>query len=484
MTNGIYFQFINLEERCRDRISSGHDFFIQNDFDISKLDSLDILTKDTIYSSKRFGPQKNDREEVQKYRFSCNCGLKTGNDALGEYCLNCHSEVTERKFGLDIVGWIKLPIKILTPIGVYLLKISMSGKSAGTARARNINEPITKKKKKKKDTETKRNVSTFDKLRNGLSPFLKDDLYYLYDRFEEVISPHIKNKSRLELMIREKDRLFTNVFPVISKRLRRFMITMNGDVPEIKADTMSTIYTNIISIVNLHKASVLTLDAKKFIARGFLDEVDALYTKLAVEANYDKEKAIKGEIYSTKNPYSARVLVEPDNETKLGRGDACRTSYDVFRTLHKESIMKILKERYNMNTLQADRITDSDFVLSEKEKTLLREILDSQEFWIFINRPPSIDMSAIIAVEILDLCDENICYINPIICGLVRGDFDGDTFSVYLIPMPLKWRLTVACNPRRHSVCWDRSINSAYGPINDHVVSTHMLLDNKEVEWI
>lgn len=471
MNQGIYFNLINLERVCQDRMVAGKDFFIDTEFDMTKLDTVEILSGDTIYSARRFGPQRNDKEEVQKYRFSCECGQKVGNDSLGEICLNCQTEVKKKDFGLDITGWIRLPIRVLTPIGVHLLK------SAMTVR-------VSPSSSKKKDDSKKKTVPSFDKLKAGQPPFAKDDMYYLYNRFEQVISPYVKNKKKLELLLANKDALFTNLFPVISKRLRRFMITMNGDVPEIKADVMSTIYTKIISIVRLHDAAPLTTMCKRMIAKSFTNEIDELYQKLAIEANSDKEKVIKGEIYSTKNPYSARVLVEPDNESKLGRGDAVRTSYDIFRTIHKEKIMEILKDRYGYSTLKADRLTDANFLLSDNEKVILKEILHNDSFWIFINRPPSIDMSAIIAVEIIDLCEENICYINPIVCGLVRGDFDGDTFSVYVIPFPLKWRLSVACNPRRHSVTWNRKVSSAYGPINDHVVTTHMMLDGSEVEML
>lgn len=470
---GIYFQYINYEELCREKIAQGRDFFVDTDFDMVNIDKLELLTEDTIYSAKRFGPQKYEREEVQKYRYSCKCGAKIGNDMIGEYCPECSSVVEKKEFPLDILGWIKLPTKTLTPLGAYTLRLAMSGKST------------QKREGKSKDGEKAKTITPkYVKLKEGKAPFKQDDLYHLYDRFEEVLEPHIKNKKKFELMCREKDRLFTNVYPVISRRLRRFMVTMNGDVPVIQADELSVMYTEIISIVNFAKSGALTDKAKRFIAKGFVDCSEKIYEKLSFEANDNKEKAIKGEIYSTKNPYSARILVEPDNVSKSGRGDLVRTSYDIFRTIHKEEIIKICQEEYGMSVLETDKLTDSDFVLSEADKKLLRDILHKKEWWMFINRPPSIDMSAILACEIGDLCEENILYMNPIICGLVRGDFDGDTFSCYVIPMDLKWRLKESCNPRRHSVWWNREINSAYGPINDHVVTTHMMLGEGGVEFL
>ena len=127
---------------------------------------------------------------------------------------------------------------------------------------------------------------------------------------------------------------------------------------------------------------------------------------------------------------------------------------------------------------------DIDLILTKDEKDILDDILEPDGWGIMTNREPSIDFWAICALEILGLCDENILYINPMVCGEFRADFDGDTFSCYVVPNPLKARLKVSMNPRAHSVWWDRSLNDAYNTINDQVVITHLILGDGNVELL
>lgn len=468
---GIFLKLINFEEECVKGISSGRDFFIDIEFDMSKLDGNEILLADTIYSARRYGPQKNENDEVQKFRYQCNCGLKYGNDSLGEVCPKCHHPVKKKDFTLDITGWIPLQQKVLTPVGAFMLSKAIGNTASGG------------KKKAADGKKTKKGKSKWGKLKAGQKPFGKFDIVQLYDRFEEIISPHIKSKKRLKFLLDNKEKLFTDKFPVISRRLRRFMITYNGDVKQIQADEISTTYTKIISATQ----SMTLLNTPEIYRRtlsAMTDEIEVIYKKLEFELAADKYKVLKGEIYSTRNPFSGRMLVEPDIALKCGRGDVCRISYDAFRTYHKTDIMNILIDDYKFTFIEADRFTDIDFILTQDEKDILDDILESDDWWIMTNREPSIDFSAICALEILGLCDENILYINPMVCGEFRADFDGDTFSCYVVPNPLKARLKVSMNPRAHSVWWDRSLNDAYNTINDQVVITHLILGDGNVELL
>lgn len=482
---GIFLKLINYEEECVKGISSGRDFFIDIDFDMSKLDGNEILLADTIYSARRFGPQKNENDEVQKFRYQCSCGMKFGNDSIGEICPRCHRPVLKKDFGLDILGWIPLEQKVLTPIGVFMVSKAVGNSACGKKSSLNVKKK-PKQKSKNKDEDggrKKRSKSKWAKLKAGQKPFGKFDIVQLYDRFEEIITPHVKSKKRLKFLLDNKEKLFTDKFPVISRRLRRFMITFNGDVKQIQADELSTTYTKIISATQSMKL-LNTPEIYRRTMAAMTDEIEVIYKRLEFELAADKYKVLKGELYSTRNPFSGRMLVEPDISLKVGRGDVCRISYDSFRTYHKVDIMKILKEEYKFSFIEADRFTDIDFILSQKDKDILDEILEMDDWWIMVNREPSIDFSAICAMEVLGLCDENILYINPMVCGEFRADFDGDTFSCYVVPNPLKFRLKVSMNPRAHSVWWDRSINDAYNTINDQVVITHLILGDNNVELL
>lgn len=463
---GIYFRLVNLDKYREEMVSQGKHFMIDTSFDMLKLSieeggKTDLILKDTIYSARRFGPQRYEPPEVQAYTYQCKCGSKIGNDNIGEYCVNCGTVVERKFFPLSTMGWIRLPTKMLSPAGLYHLRKAMSGAA-------------------------KKDGNKFDRLKEGKEPFRPDDNYNLYDRWEEIVTEHVKQKSTQRFLLLHKEEMFTTCVPVITRRLRRFMIVPNGDVPIIQADKLSVFYTKIISLIKYPQVVPDGVETRSYIGKHYFDEIEAVYEKLVEELAADKKKTIKGEIYSTRNNYAARVLIEPDNHLKVGDGTQTRVGYDIFRTLEKPILIKILQNEYNMSVEESEKICDPDFVLSKKQKKLLRKICKEHrgEFYLHINRPPTIHESGIMVVEIVDLCEGNIIFLNPIIIALFQADFDGDTISVYGVDENTRWRVKIVCSPRKHSLWWDRSLNGRYGGVNDQVVTTHMVLQDQKVEFL
>lgn len=463
---GIYFKLVNLDKYREKMVSEGKHFMIDTSFDMLKLSieeggKTELIMRDTIYSARRFGPQRYEPPEAQAYTYQCKCGAKIGSDNIGEYCINCGTTVERKFFPLSTMGWIRLPTKMLTPAGIYFLRKALSGAA-------------------------KKDGNKFDKLKEGKEPFRIDDSYNLYSRWEEIIEEHVKQKSTQRFLLVHKEELFTSCFPVSTRRLRRFMIVPNGDVPIIQADKLSVLYTNIISLTKYPQVVPDGPETRGYIGKAYLTDGEKVYEKLVEELAADKKKTIKGEIYSTRNNYSARVLIEPDNHLKVGDGTQTRVGYDIFRTLEKPILIKILQEEYNMSVEESEKICDPDFKLNIDQKKLLRKICKEHrgEFYIHINRPPTIHESGIMVVEIVDLCESNIIFLNPILIALFQADFDGDTISVYGVDEDTRWRVKIVCSPRKHSLWWDRSLNGRYGGVNDQVVTTHMVLQDQKVEFL
>lgn len=463
---GIYFRLVNLDKYREEMVSQGKHFMIDTSFDMLKLSieeggKTDLIMKDTIYSARRFGPQRYEPPEVQAYTYQCKCGSKIGNDNIGEYCVNCGTVVEKKFFPLSTMGWIRLPTKMLSPAGLYHLRKAMSGAA-------------------------KKDGNKFDRLKEGKEPFRPDDNYNLYDRWEDIVKEHVKQKSTQRFLLLHKEEMFTTCVPVITRRLRRFMIVPNGDVPIIQADKLSVFYTKIISLTKYPQVVPDGVETRRYIGKHYFDEIEAVHEKLVEELAADKKKTIKGEIYSTRNNYSARVLIEPDNHLKVGDGTQTRVGYDIFRTLEKPLLIKILQNEYSVSVEESEKICDPDFVLSAEQKILLRKICKEHrgEFYLHINRPPTIHESGIMVVEVVDLCDRNIIFLNPILIALFQADFDGDTISVYGVDENTRWRVKIACSPRKHSLWWDRSLNGRYGGVNDQVVTTHMVLQDQKVEFL
>ena len=462
---GIYFKLVNLDKYREKMVSEGKHFMIDTSFDMLKLSieeggKTELIMRDTIYSARRFGPQRYEPPEAQAYTYQCKCGAKIGSDNIGEYCINCGTTVERKFFPLSTMGWIRLPTKMLTPAGIYFLRKALSGAA-------------------------KKDGNKFDKLKEGKEPFRIDDSYNLYSRWEEIIEEHVKQKSTQRFLLVHKEELFTSCFPVSTRRLRRFMIVPNGDVPIIQADKLSVLYTNIISLTKYPQVVPDGPETRGYIGKAYLTDGEKVYEKLVEELAADKKKTIKGEIYSTRNNFSARVLIEPDNHLKVGDGTQTRVGYDIFRTLEKPILIKILQEEYNMSVEESEKICDPDFKLNKDQK-ILRKICKEHrgEFFIHINRPPTIHESGIMVVEIVDLCEGNIIFLNPILIALFQADFDGDTISAYGVDEDTRWRVKIVCSPRKHSLWWDRSLNGRYGGVNDQVVTTHMVLQDQKVEFL
>ena len=264
------------------------------------------------------------------------------------------------------------------------------------------------------------------------------------------------------------------------------MIVPNGDVPIIQADKLSVLYTKIISLTKYPQVVPDSIETQKYIGKHYFEDVEAVYEILGEELAKDKTKTLKGEIYSTRNNFSARVLIEPDNHLKVGDGAQTRIGYDIFRTLQKPILIKILRDEYNMSVEESEKICDPNFVLSKEQKWLLSKICKEHrgEFYIHINRPPTIHESGIMVVEVVALCDDNIIFLNPILIQEFQADFDGDTISVYGVDEDTRWRVKIVCSPRKHSLWWDRSLNGRYGGVNDQVVTTHTVLQDQKVEFL
>ena len=463
---GIYFKLVNLDKYREEMVSSGKHFMIDTSFDMAKLSieeggKTDLIMKDTIYSARRFGPQRYEPPEVQAFTYQCKCGAKIGNDNIGEYCINCGTAVEKKFFPLSTMGWIRLPNRALSPAGLYHLRKALSGAA-------------------------KKSGNKFNRLKEGKEPFRPNDNYFLYDRWEDIIKEHVKQKSTQRFLILHKEEMFTTCLPVITRRLRRFMIVPNGDVPIIQADKLSVLYTKIISLTKYPQVVPDSIETQKYIGKHYFEDVEAVYEILAEELAKDKTKTLKGEIYSTRNNFSARVLIEPDNHLKVGDGAQTRIGYDIFRTLQKPILIKILRDEYNMSVEESEKICDPNFVLSKEQKWLLSKICKEHrgEFYIHINRPPTIHESGIMVVEVVELCNDNIIFLNPILIQEFQADFDGDTISVYGVDEDTRWRVKIVCSPRKHSLWWDRSLNGRYGGVNDQVVTTHMVLQDQKVEFL
>ena len=463
---GIYFKLVNLDKYREEMVSSGKHFMIDTSFDMAKLSieeggKTDLIMKDTIYSARRFGPQRYEPPEVQAFTYQCKCGAKIGNDNIGEYCINCGTAVEKKFFPLSTMGWIRLPNRALSPAGLYHLRKALSGAA-------------------------KKSGNKFNRLKEGKEPFRPNDNYFLYDRWEDIIKEHVKQKSTQRFLILHKEEMFTTCLPVITRRLRRFMIVPNGDVPIIQADKLSVLYTKIISLTKYPQVVPDSIETQKYIGKHYFEDVEAVYEIFGEELAKDKTKTLKGEIYSTRNNFSARVLIEPDNHLKVGDGAQTRIGYDIFRTLQKPILIKILRDEYNMSVEESEKICDPNFVLSKEQKWLLSKICKEHrgEFYIHINRPPTIHESGIMVVEVVALCDDNIIFLNPILIQEFQADFDGDTISVYGVDEDTRWRVKIVCSPRKHSLWWDRSLNGRYGGVNDQVVTTHMVLQDQKVEFL
>lgn len=170
--------------------------------------------------SPRYGTSYEDEHSFAE-RCRCECGSFVGIMFKGEICPLCGTVVEDKGSDINVTGWISIgDNKVINP---YYYNIF--SKAIGTQVFPDI---ITARYKV--NTDGHQEIATEeDGDFKPLSPYSGKGIDYFYDHYEEIIDYFKgvkKNKaSSLDLLLKEKRKVFTSHFPIGSTLLRPQSIT-------------------------------------------------------------------------------------------------------------------------------------------------------------------------------------------------------------------------------------------------------------------
>ena len=204
---------------------------MQNDVGFQITEPAEI-SLDGSKEKSMYGPQSplygttygDEREFIERWR--CKCGRKKSRAYEGEECPFCHSKVEARGSNINICGWISLVKSgafVIQPLYFRILAQAIGKEFAEIVNC-----------KKKVDTN-----GIQSELKPGDLDFVPSHPFYgigiqkFRDRYEEILDYYMhqsnkKNKIHtFELLLAQKDQVFTQHIPVYSTYLRPQSITQD-----------------------------------------------------------------------------------------------------------------------------------------------------------------------------------------------------------------------------------------------------------------
>lgn len=453
------------------------------------IDNPSVVNKKTLKGedgsifTREFGSALNTDEDIRE--FSCECGNYYARFYEGEICPICNTVVEERYGGnLDRYGWIELGEGnwVIIPQGYLNIE-----KIISPANLRSILDY-----KCKMDGGGN---SITDVLKNKKHPYENYGMLKFKEHFEEILlwflnkrsNPTKKHQLMVKHLIKNKDKLFVDVVPVISPILRPAFTSSSNN--QFGYDKLNEKYVNILSYASIMKKKTTT----EFIKLESMYNIQISLNELEDYATRSKVKGKRGIIRKTtigsQLSFSSRMVIIPYVKRKKFRMDNIIIPYKAFLEIYKFEILNLVMKNEKHRTVWE--------VLDEIEKTLLsdeaspkylsiiRFMIKNHKFGgmpVLLNRNPTLDMGSIQAMLITDIYeDPNIFVMGIPLTSLksMNADFDGDVLNLWsLKEKSVATAFMNAFNPRNLilDVTGDGGFNSAFSLDDYQIVNMYSFL--------
>lgn len=420
-------------ERLNMNIAYLVDMATHNGFRIEDEDHYSPTNVDAWVNSSKF-------TDVE---YRCECGAFTGQEFIGQICPRCKSEIMLHSLNFAYTGYI--PLKghhVITPVYYVMLK-----RVLGTQMLRYIlgdykckqTVKYNENDKGEMDPEQKQKRAgriSQDDIRAIEAKIPKSKRIYkglghdgFYARFEEVLTACAsKTDPEVEILLKEKDAVFTEYIPVYSTAFRPVSKTSETKFyPKINKPIAM-----MISVAC--KMDNMVLDIEKIQALNYIQNswMDAMEHLIKNEIS-KKEGFVRSEIVGGGFCFSARAVVTFDNTLNVDEVDL---PFSMCVTAYQFVITRMLATRYNMTLEQAYL-----FVNTNEQNSLVREMLDEifeKTQWITYLREPTNNFASIVAAKVrrYKMNDDTMSLPPEVLRGL-NADFDGDALDILFIPEEL-----------------------------------------------
>ena len=419
---GIKLERINLENEYLIDMITNNGFLINEEEDL-----FSPINIDQLINSNKF----------MDVEYRCDCGAFTGQDIIGRVCPRCDSEITLRSLNFKYTGWIDIaPHKVISPIYYSMLKRVLSPNmlkyilgdyKCDLSVPYNENDTnFDENKKNRKTGRVAANDIAAIKKKVPKSKYMYEGLGHdiFYQRFEEVLTACAKNTDELQILLDEKDAVFTSKIPVYSTAFRPVSKTSETMFyPQI-----NKWYSQMASIQCRIKSMVLDIEIINALNSFQNFWIDAAEYLIKNEVS-KKDGFVRSEIVGGTFNFSGRAVITLDISLNVDEVDLplpmCITAYQ-YKLTH------ILSVRYNM-TLEQAYLYVRDYKIHPEVVNILQEIIDEEQ-WIMILREPTNNIASIEVSKIrkFKVNDDTISLPPEPLPGL-NADFDGDQLNLLFL---------------------------------------------------
>lgn len=403
-----YIERLNWDAEFIQDIMSG------NGFKITEPSSVTSETgkEKSLYGlySPLYGTDYADEQAfVERYR--CKCGYLTGKVFENELCPKCGSKVVYKDINIKFTGWISFEkYKLINPYWYQVLN-----KALGTEKKVNILKSIINSKqivdingqRSKYDPEVMGDIVTH--------PFVGVGMLYLREHFDEVLdyfeNKKPKSKSKIEMIRRERQKVWCNKIPVYST----FMRPMSSTSETLYYTQMDKQLSPLFSISqSIKHAEEIEVDNLLTRAQERLNAYwDINFKLINGKQGWIRQNICGGSLNNT-----SRNVIIPDPSLKENE---VVLSYHTFIELFKFQIIASLRDYGGMSLADADkRWASAYYKFDPLVYETMNQIIKEQEPMVIINRNPTLNYYSILRMKIIK----------------IKSDFDDYTMSVPLSILP------------------------------------------------
>lgn len=372
--------------------------------------------------------------------FRCDCGAFIGQDLIGQICPKCKTEITLHSLNFRYTGWIDLGNHHIIQFGYYnmlkrvlgnyMLRFILGDYKADRSVRYNDNDTDFDEKQSTKKTG-RPNV-------NSLSYIIKKipkakQIYQgighdaFYDRFEEIMKDCAANKSdpELEILLQNKDAVFTSKIPVYSTTFRP--ITKTSETlfyPKINKYFMMMVATYC-------KMNNMVLDIELIQTLNTIQNyyVDACEYLIKSEMS-KKDGFVRAQIVGGTFSFSARGVVILDISL---RADEIDIPFNMAITAFHYRMTHMMAVRNNM-TLEQAYLFIQTYKRDPRVIALLDEIMAEGQYVVMLREPTNnLESITLCKVRRYKLDDDTISIPPEPLAGL-NADFDGDNLNMFFLP--------------------------------------------------
>lgn len=396
--------------------------------------------------------------------YACSCGATTGKFNEGLTCDECHTEVLFRNLALEKEGWIDLGITLIHPL-FYRYLCRLIGKTA-------MERIISYKPSIHLNGELIETPFEFPYANIGMRAFTEN-----YETIVTDFGKRKHNQDLADMLIRAKELVLINYFPIINARLRPAILVGS----ELSFDVINNYYNSILSgcetlksLSSIERTPIMIEPLAFKMQMGIQD----VYTNILKNLD-DKEGFIRDGLLSNRLNYTSRMVITPlTGDYNL---DEVVLPYRVAVELLRPQLVRNIRKLKSIPFSEANEFLNKALMeVNPLVLSLVRKMLKKKNIGLLVNRNPTINIGSIMYIPNIhvkeDLSD-NTCGIHNLLLKPLNGDYDGDVLAYIMVYGKEFNDLFRPFKPSNLLIDFDTTgFNSAFLPTKDTSLGLETLL--------